>query len=68
MSVTHLLRRDLSALLPNQSLSEAAEYMDLLRVLTLSVVDSSGLVLGDVSEWNFLSGFGADTFFFWYFV
>lgn len=64
MDVAHLLRRDLSALNPDQTLSEAAEYMASKHAYTLPVVDSTGLVLGDVSEWNFLRGFGADTFFF----
>lgn len=64
MSVANLLRKDLSALNPNQSLTEAVEYMASMHAHTLPVVDSTGLVLGDVSECNFLRGFGADTFFF----
>ena len=63
MDVPHLMRRDLSALRPDQSLTEAAEQMALMHAHTLPVVDESGLVLGDVSEWNFLRGYGADTFF-----
>lgn len=63
MDVPHLMRRDLSALRPDQSLTEATEQMALMHAHTLPVVDESGLVLGDVSEWNFLRGYGADTFF-----
>jgi CBS-domain-containing membrane protein len=61
--VPHLMRRDLSALRPNQTLTEAAEQMALMHAHTLPVVDERGQVLGDVSEWNFLQGYGADTFF-----
>ncbi|OZB55787.1 MAG: hypothetical protein B7X35_08445 [Halothiobacillus sp. 14-56-357] len=48
---------------PDQTLTEAAEQMALMHAHTLPVVDENGLVLGDVSEWNFLQGYGADTFF-----
>ena len=61
--VPHLMRRDLSALKPEQNLCQAAEQMALMHAHTLPVVDESGRVLGDVSEWNVLRGFGADTFF-----
>lgn len=64
MDVPHLMRRDLSALHPEQTLTEAAEQMALMHAHTLPVVDDAGRVLGDVSEWNFLQGYGADTFFF----
>lgn len=64
MDVAHLMRRDLSALHPDQSLTSAAEQMALMHAHTLPVVDAAGHVLGDVSEWNFLQGYGADTFFF----
>ncbi|MHB8920982.1 MAG: CBS domain-containing protein [Halothiobacillus sp.] len=63
MDVAHLMRRDVSALRPEQSLTEAAEQMALMHAHTLPVVDKAGRVLGDVSEWNFLQGYGADTFF-----
>ncbi|OZB35862.1 MAG: hypothetical protein B7X44_08330 [Halothiobacillus sp. 15-55-196] len=63
MDVPHLMRRDFSALKPDQTLTEAAEQMALMHAHTLPVVDENGLVLGDVSEWNFLQGYGADTFF-----
>ncbi|HUX83234.1 MAG TPA: CBS domain-containing protein [Halothiobacillus sp.] len=64
MDVAHLMRRDLSALHPEQTLTAAAEQMALMHAHTLPVIDADGRVLGDVSEWNFLQGYGADTFFF----
>ena len=64
LNVRHLLRRDLSALSPEQTLSEAAEQMAHMHAHTLPVVDGAGRVIGDVSEWNFLQHFGADTFFY----
>jgi CBS-domain-containing membrane protein len=63
MDVSHLMRRDVSALRPTQTLTQAAEQMALMHAHTLPVVDEQGCVLGDVSEWNFLQGYGADTFF-----
>ncbi|OYY54521.1 MAG: hypothetical protein B7Y53_05930, partial [Halothiobacillus sp. 28-55-5] len=63
MDVPHLMRRDISALSPEQTLTQAAEQMALMHAHTLPVVDEQGRVLGDVSEWNFLQGYGADTFF-----
>lgn len=63
IDVPHLMRRDLSALHPEQTLTQAAEQMALMHAHTLPVVDETGVVLGDVSEWNFLEGYGADTFF-----
>jgi len=63
LNVRHLLRRDLSALHPEQTLTEAAEQMAQMHAHTLPVVDADGHVVGDVSEWNFLQPFGADTFF-----
>lgn len=63
MDVPHLMRRDISALSPTQTLTQAAEQMALMHAHTLPVVDENGQVLGDVSEWNFLKGYGADTFF-----
>lgn len=64
LDVRHLMRRDLSALRPDQTLSEAAEHMAHMHAHLLPVLDDDGHVIGDVSEWNFLRGFGADTFFY----
>lgn len=64
LDVRHLMRRDLSSLRPEQTLSEAAEQMAHMHAHLLPVVDDDGRVIGAISEWNFLRGFGADTFFY----
>ncbi|WP_156781973.1 CBS domain-containing protein [Acidihalobacter aeolianus] len=63
LSVRALLKKDLSALRPELSLTAAAEQMAKQHAHTLPVVDDAARVIGTISEPNFLRPYGADTFF-----